>query len=206
MHRNDDSGTTPGSLSTEDLARPTDTSEEVGTPQDDTSRAPAYPGESTATPGADGLGDQAGATAAADRESARADERQGGDAFAAAAVGTREKTGAPTDATDSPPGRLPASAESASDDEVPELLTADDDRRFRNHWQAIQNQFVDDPREAVHAADALVADLMQTLATTFAQHKQDLEGQWGHDKQVDTEELRRALRRYRSFFNRLLST
>jgi hypothetical protein len=47
---------------------------------------------------------------------------------------------------------------------------------------------------------------MQTLATTFTQHKKDLEDQWGQGEQVDTEELRRALRRYRSFFNRLLTT
>jgi hypothetical protein len=65
---------------------------------------------------------------------------------------------------------------------------------------------VDDPREAVHEADTLVADVMQTLASTFAQHKKDLEGQWGEGEKVDTEELRGALRRYRSFFNRLLST
>jgi len=94
----------------------------------------------------------------------------------------------------------------ASDDEVPRLLTEDEERDFRDSWQEIQSKFVDDPREAVHAADALVADVMQTLATTFAQHKKDLEGQWSQGEKVDTEELRGALRRYRSFFNRLLST
>jgi hypothetical protein len=85
-------------------------------------------------------------------------------------------------------------------------LTDDDERAFRDRWQTIQNRFVDDPREAVHDADTLVADVMQTLASTFAQHKKDLESQWGEGKEVDTEELRGALRRYRSFFNRLLIT
>ncbi|MGJ5756413.1 hypothetical protein FB563_7170 [Streptomyces puniciscabiei] len=94
----------------------------------------------------------------------------------------------------------------ASDDETPQLLTDDDERAFRDRWQTIQNRFVDDPREAVHDADTLVADVMQTLASTFAQHKKDLEGQWSRGDKVDTEELRGALRRYRSFFNRLLST
>jgi hypothetical protein len=77
---------------------------------------------------------------------------------------------------------------------------------FRSRWQEIQSGFVDDPREAVHAADALVADVMQTLATSFADHKQGLEEQWQRGEEVATEDLRVALRRYRSFFNRLLST
>ncbi|MEJ8667546.1 hypothetical protein WKI71_00275 [Streptomyces sp. MS1.AVA.1] len=70
----------------------------------------------------------------------------------------------------------------------------------------MQNKFVDDPREAVHTADALVADVMQQLATTFADHKQELEGQWNRGEQANTEDLRQALRHYRAFFNRLLTT
>ncbi|MER7938074.1 MULTISPECIES: hypothetical protein [unclassified Streptomyces] len=91
-----------------------------------------------------------------------------------------------------------------SDDEPPQLLAEEEDRDFRERWQAIQSKFVDDPREAVHDADTLVANVMQTLAATFAQHKRELEGQWSQGKDVNTEELRGALRRYRSFFNRLL--
>lgn len=68
-----------------------------------------------------------------------------------------------------------------------------------------QKRFVDDPRGAVHDADSLVAEVMQTLATTFADHKKGLEGQWNRGEQVDTEGLRLALRHYRSFFNRLLA-
>ncbi|MXM66112.1 hypothetical protein GR925_22350 [Streptomyces sp. HUCO-GS316] len=97
-------------------------------------------------------------------------------------------------------------ASDQSDDEAPQLLTDDEDQGFRDRWQRAQHKFVDDPREAVHDADALVADVMRTLATTFAQHKKDLEDQWGQGDQIETEELRRALRRYRSFFNRLLNT
>ncbi|MEV6197854.1 hypothetical protein AB0M19_36360 [Streptomyces sp. NPDC051920] len=198
MHGDDDNGRHRGGLSTEDLAHSTDTPAEAGA-----SRAPTYPGESTATPGAHG---RVGTSDAG--EGGRADELPGNDDAATPSTGTRGGAEAPaaagTASASSPPSAGPADAE--ADDEVPELLTDDDDRRFRDRWQAIQNQFVDDPREAVHAADALVAELMQTLATTFAQHKQELEGQWGHGEQVDTEALRRALRRYRSFFNRLLST
>ncbi|MER5402478.1 hypothetical protein [Streptomyces sp. NPDC002599] len=41
----------------------------------------------------------------------------------------------------------------------------------------MQNRFVDDPRDAVHTAGALVADVMQRLAATFADREQELEGQ-----------------------------
>ncbi|MFF3468797.1 hypothetical protein ACWCQN_38960 [Streptomyces sp. NPDC001984] len=92
-----------------------------------------------------------------------------------------------------------------AEDEAPQLLTTEDEEGFRARWREIQNEFVDDPRDAVHTADALVADVMQTLATTFAEHKQELEGQWNRGEQVSTEDLRTALRHYRSFFNRLLT-
>lgn len=93
-----------------------------------------------------------------------------------------------------------------SEDETPQLLDEGDEEGFRNRWQEIQTQFVDDPREAVHKADALVADVMRQLASTFADHKKELEGQWNRGEEVDTEDLRKALRQYRSFFNRLLTT
>ncbi|MFJ4467102.1 hypothetical protein ACIP2X_06190 [Streptomyces sp. NPDC089424] len=93
-----------------------------------------------------------------------------------------------------------------AEDEVPQLLTTEDEEGFRTRWQEVQNKFVDDPRDAVHTADALVADVMQQLATTFADHKQELEGQWNRGEQANTEDLRQALRHYRSFFNRLLVT
>jgi hypothetical protein len=78
-----------------------------------------------------------------------------------------------------------------------------EDLRFQ--WKEIQQGFVDDPQNAVRAADALVAEAMQLLATTFADHKHGLEGQWDRGEEVATEDLRVALRQYRSFFDRLLS-
>ncbi|WBO61688.1 hypothetical protein [Streptomyces camelliae] len=91
-------------------------------------------------------------------------------------------------------------------DKMPQLLTAQDEESFRERWEKIQNTFVDDPHEAVQAADSLVASVMQTLATTFDEHKKALEEQWSRGGQADTEALRTALRHYRSFFNRLLTT
>lgn len=85
-------------------------------------------------------------------------------------------------------------------------LLGPEQEEFRSRWQRIQSEFVDDPRAAVGAADTLVAEVMQALATTFSEHKQGLEGQWHRGEEVATEELRVALQRYRSFFNRLLNT
>ena len=46
---------------------------------------------------------------------------------------------------------------------------------------------------------------MKRLAETFADERQTLESQWDRGDDVSTEDLRLALRRYRSFFGRLLS-
>jgi hypothetical protein len=77
---------------------------------------------------------------------------------------------------------------------------------FRARWGDVQARFVDDPKAAVGAADGLVAELMQSLASGFADHKSRLETQWHGGGEADTEALRLALRRYRSFFDRLLET
>ena len=75
---------------------------------------------------------------------------------------------------------------------------------LRDRWQALQARFVDDPREAVSDADALVAELLRDLAKTFDDARSGLEGQWSRGDDVSTEELRVTLQRYRSFFERLL--
>jgi hypothetical protein len=85
------------------------------------------------------------------------------------------------------------------------LLDEDATTDVRGRWESIQASFVDEPRHAVQEADALVADLMKRLADSFATERQALEGQWDRGDEVSTEELRIALQRYRSFFDRLLS-
>lgn len=71
---------------------------------------------------------------------------------------------------------------------------------FRSRWSIVQQGFVDDPQKAVREGDELVAQVIKSLAETFAQQRATLEGQ-----RDSTEDLRLALRRYRSFFERLLS-
>ncbi|PYJ72206.1 MAG: hypothetical protein DME72_08460 [Verrucomicrobia bacterium] len=76
---------------------------------------------------------------------------------------------------------------------------------FRARWTDIQTGFVDEPRRSVEQADALVAEVIKRLANSFAEERSKLEGQWGRGDDVSTEDLRVALRRYRSFFDRLLN-
>ena len=90
-------------------------------------------------------------------------------------------------------------------DASPSLLPGDETQRFTRRWQEIQTSFVDEPRASVEQADALVADLMQRLAAVFSDERQGLEGQWDRGDDVSTEDLRVALTRYRSFFDRLLA-
>jgi hypothetical protein len=86
------------------------------------------------------------------------------------------------------------------------LLAAEDAEGFRARWTDIQTGFVDAPRRAVEQADALVAELMQHLARTFADERGRLERQWDRGDDVPTDNLRDAFQRYRSFFERLLAT
>jgi len=75
---------------------------------------------------------------------------------------------------------------------------------FRSQWAKIQTCFVDEPRGTVKDADKLVAAVMQRLAEGFANERSSLEKQWDRGDNVSTEDLRLALQRYRSFFDRLL--
>ena len=86
------------------------------------------------------------------------------------------------------------------------LLAGEDAEGFRARWTDIQTGFVDAPRRAVEQADALVAELMQHLASTFADERGRLERHWDRGDDVPTDNLRDAFQRYRSFFERLLAT
>jgi hypothetical protein len=85
------------------------------------------------------------------------------------------------------------------------LFTPDETERFRSRWTEVQTGFVDRPRESVEEADRLVADLVQRLTAQFGDERSRLEAQWDRGDDASTEELRVALTRYRSFFERLLA-
>lgn len=85
------------------------------------------------------------------------------------------------------------------------LLDEDEAEDYRSDWLEIQTRFIDDPRDAVDNADELVSDLMDTITSNLAQQRDSLERQWGEGSEPSTEELRRSMMRYRSFFQRLLT-
>jgi hypothetical protein len=85
------------------------------------------------------------------------------------------------------------------------LLDDDELESITARWKDIQADFIDEPAKAVQEADALVAELMQRLAEMFTTERAGLEKSWARGNQVSTEDLRQGLRRYRSFFERLLA-
>jgi hypothetical protein len=85
------------------------------------------------------------------------------------------------------------------------LFPDDELHNFRAKWDQVQTSFVDEPKDAVQQADSLVANVVKRIAEQFAAERASLEKQWDRGDDVSTEDLRQALRRYRSFFDRLLS-
>lgn len=90
-------------------------------------------------------------------------------------------------------------------DELVPLFEEDAARKFRSRWLAIQSKFVDDPGDSVKQADDLVADVIKSVTMNFANRRVSLEKQWNGGDNTSTEDLRIALKQYRSFFDRLLT-
>jgi hypothetical protein len=176
-------------LSTADLAgqQPTDTA------PPNRAAAPDVQGRD---PGDDELG----------REDLAADERSRGTAVVEDRRPDHEPATTPVDAAAAEAAPDSRTAGTTAPSTTGPLLATEDAEGFRARWTDIQTGFVDAPRRAVEQADALVADLMQHLAGTFADERGRLEGQWDRGDDVPTDHLRDAFQRYRSFFERLLAT
>lgn len=104
----------------------------------------------------------------------------------------------------SPNGSYGQSAE-PSPSSHPALFPQNESEDFRSRWHDIQSRFVDEPRHAVEEADQLVAAVTSRIAEVFADERETLEREWSKGQDASTEDLRQALRRYRFFFDRLLS-
>ncbi|MDQ1454232.1 MAG: hypothetical protein QOK38_4098 [Acidobacteriaceae bacterium] len=85
------------------------------------------------------------------------------------------------------------------------LFAENELRDFRARWDQVQTSFVDEPRQAVEQADTLVATVVKRIAEQFAEERSKLEKQWDRGDNVSTEDLRQGFKRYRAFFDRLLS-
>lgn len=102
-------------------------------------------------------------------------------------------------------------------------LTEGERERYQVDWAAIQSKFVDEPGQAIEAADRLIMEVMQLRAypvSDFEQRAADISVKYpalvsnyraarviaikNKDHQADTEELRQAMIYYRSLFDELL--
>jgi hypothetical protein len=90
-------------------------------------------------------------------------------------------------------------------EELAVLFEDEEAKKFRTQWLNIQSKFVDNPRESVREADELVASVLKSVTMSFHNRRSSLEKQWNSGGNISTEDLRLALKRYRSFFDRLLT-
>ncbi len=103
------------------------------------------------------------------------------------------------------PEPVASAAESGDPNSRAPLFQDAELRDFRSRWDQAQSAFVDEPRQAVQKADSLVESVVQRLSDQFTAERSNLEQQWDRGDNVSTEDLRQALKRYRSFFDRLLN-
>jgi hypothetical protein len=176
----------------------------------------AASGETAARPAADARADSArpDGRAEARRDEWRADEQRQAQARRAGADGRAAFSDTEVEdavevkrepaRTSTPPSAHSATPNIDASEPLAALFTPDVGQGFRSRWDATQIGFVDDPRRAVQQADELVAEVMKSLAQSFADERRQLEAQMTSES-TSTENLRVALQRYRSFFHRLLS-
>ena len=97
------------------------------------------------------------------------------------------------------------SAQATANNAAAPLFPDEELHGLRAQWDRAQTSFVDEPRKAVEQADSLVANVVKRIAEQFADERAQLEKQWDRGDNVSTEDLRQALKRYRAFFDRLLT-
>jgi hypothetical protein len=145
--------------------------------------------------------DESRAADVRDDETGRAESARDADGSASADVvrsGTQDRTvpvdteGAQMMPGDEPPG--PA----------PRLWTGDDARGLRDRLKEAQLHFLDDPRAAVEAAEALVGEAVDSFSARLAEQRTSL-GSWRDNGVDDTEQLRVVVQRYRDFLDRVLA-
>jgi hypothetical protein len=105
---------------------------------------------------------------------------------------------------DHPQANQSAHADGSADSDREPLVPQQRATEYGRRWDAVKGGFVDEPRQAIADADQIVAELLEELQKLFHDQRRDIE-QGIDAESTSTEDLRLALRRYSSFFNRLLS-
>jgi hypothetical protein len=104
----------------------------------------------------------------------------------------------------------PSTAEAGVDDQAAAareratLIAPERAEAYNSRWNELKGEFVDEPHRAVRGANELVGQVLDELEELFRRQRSELE-QGLDSEQTSTEDLRLALGRYRSFFDRLLS-
>ena len=168
-------------------------------------RTGAWPADTTAT-GPDGTTATNGG-AFADRDVTSADQGVTSPADPAADIDPTRATvpdlGDPDlDAVPDAARRQPAGADAPFAAAGAAFVTDADG--YRASWGRIQSGFVDDPRGSVTEAAELITQITSTLLSAVQERERTLRGTWDGGGDADTENLRNALRDYRSFFERLI--
>jgi hypothetical protein len=121
-----------------------------------------------------------------------------------------ERLGGPTE-REQREQATPGGAEAGADDQAATagreratLIAPERAEAYNSRWNELKGEFVDEPRRAVRGANELVGQVLDELEELFRRQRSELE-QGLDSEQTSTEDLRLALGRYRSFFDRLLS-
>ena len=94
---------------------------------------------------------------------------------------------------------VPGAPDAGSGRESP---AAADSAGSATRWPDIQAMFVDDPRASVEQAAGLVDDCVEALVVSVKDRQHAMLSDW-QGTGTDTEQLRTALQRYRTFWSRL---
>jgi hypothetical protein len=77
---------------------------------------------------------------------------------------------------------------------------------YQDRWYEIQTGFVDEPSRAVQSAGELLTELIDDLNRRLTSELEALDAGRGAGDDTSTEDLRVTFQRYRSFFDRLMTT
>ncbi|MEU6724108.1 hypothetical protein ABZ917_10395 [Nonomuraea wenchangensis] len=80
-----------------------------------------------------------------------------------------------------------------------------DPAEVQSRWRDLQAAFVDDPGDAVQRADGLLSEVVESVTASLNSRTSALRERWKDAGTPDTEQLRQALREYRSVLERLLA-
>ena len=132
------------------------------------------------------------------------EQRPGSEAEAPSPSAERSSQPIGTTAQLQPENGRPGGNEGVGSGSSQPIAFVSDPEGLQRKWDSVQVGFVDDPRNAVREADALVSATIEELAVGFNDQRSRLEAAWDRGSDASTDDLRGAFRTYRDFFERLL--